>query len=83
MAAMELVVHIQDRESLAIALEQGVGAVAVPLPRDPDSQVWSELADWRAAARQHGPQVLSHLGLAGAGAGASRGGGYARRRGPA
>lgn len=51
---MELVVHIQDQESLAVACEQGAGAVAVPLPRDPDARVWSELTDWRAAARSHG-----------------------------
>ncbi len=51
---MELVVHIEDRESLAVACEQGVGAVAVPLPRDPEARVWSELADWRTAAQKHG-----------------------------
>jgi collagenase-like PrtC family protease len=51
---MELVVHIQDQESLAVACEQGAGAVAVSLPRDPDPQVWSELTDWRAAARERG-----------------------------
>ena len=51
---MELVVSIHNRESLATALDKGVGAVAVHLPRDPDSQVFSELADWRDAARQQG-----------------------------
>jgi collagenase-like PrtC family protease len=51
---MELVVSIQSRESLAIALDQGVGGVAVRLPRDPDFQVFSELADWRDAARRRG-----------------------------
>jgi collagenase-like PrtC family protease len=50
---MELVVSIQSRESLATALDRGVGGVAAPLPRNPDSQVFSELADWRDAARQH------------------------------
>ena len=42
---MELVVCIQNRESLATALDQGVGGVAAHLPRNPDSQVFSELAD--------------------------------------
>ena len=51
---MELVVSIQNRESLATALDRGVGGVAAHLPRNPDSQVFSELADWRDAARQHG-----------------------------
>ena len=51
---MELVVSIQNRESLATALNRGVGGVAAPLPRNPDSQAFSELADWREAARQHG-----------------------------
>lgn len=49
---MELVVSIQSRESLAAALDQGVGGVAARLPRNPDSQVLSELAHWRAAARE-------------------------------
>ena len=52
MEIMELVVCIQNRESLAIALDRGVGGVAARLPRNPDSQVFSELADWRDAARQ-------------------------------
>ena len=54
MAVMELVVSIQSRESLTTALDRGVGGVAAPFPRNPDSQVFSELADWRDAARQHG-----------------------------
>jgi len=54
MELMELVVSIQNRESLTTALDRGVGAVSTHLPRDPDSQVFSELADWRDAARQHG-----------------------------
>ncbi len=54
MAVMELVVSIQSRESLATALDRGVGAVSAPLPRDPDPQVFSELADWRGAARRQG-----------------------------
>ena len=49
---MELVVSISNRESLSTALDQGVGGVAAHLPRNPDSQVFSELADWREAARQ-------------------------------
>jgi collagenase-like PrtC family protease len=51
---MELVVHIHNPESLAIALDQGVGGVAACLPRHPDSRVWSQLTDWRNAARQRG-----------------------------
>ena len=51
---MELVVHIQDQAALAVACEQGAGAVAVSLPRDPDARVWSELTDWQAMAREHG-----------------------------
>jgi collagenase-like PrtC family protease len=51
---MELVVSIHRRESLTIALDRGVGGVAARLPRDPDSQVFSELADWRDAARRRG-----------------------------
>jgi collagenase-like PrtC family protease len=51
---MELVVSVQNRESLTTALDRGVGGVAAHLPRDPDSQVFAELADWREAARQHG-----------------------------
>ena len=54
MAVIELVVSIQSRESLASALDRGVGAVSAPLPRDPDPQVLSELADWRSAARRQG-----------------------------
>ena len=50
---MELVVSIQNRESLATALDKGVGGGGGPIcPRNPDSQVFSELADWRAAARE-------------------------------
>ena len=52
MEKMELVVSIHNRESLATALDKGVGGVAAHLPRNPDSQVFSELADWREAARQ-------------------------------
>ena len=52
MESMELVVSVHNRESLATALEKGVGGVAAHLPRNPDSQVFAELADWRAAARQ-------------------------------
>ena len=52
MESMELVVSIQNRESLATALDKGVGGVAAHLPRNPDSQVFSELADWRDAARE-------------------------------
>jgi collagenase-like PrtC family protease len=51
---MELVVHIQSRESLAVVQEQGAEAVAVRLPRNPEGRDWSELADWRARARKHG-----------------------------
>jgi collagenase-like PrtC family protease len=51
---MELVVHIQNQESLAVALEHGAGAIAVSLPRDPDAQAWSELAYWRAEVQNHG-----------------------------
>jgi collagenase-like PrtC family protease len=51
---MELVVHIQDQESLAVILEQDKAAVAVPLPRNPEAQVWSQLMDWRAAVQQRG-----------------------------
>ena len=51
---MELTVSIQSQESLAIALDRGAGGVAVPLPRNPDAQVFSELAAWRDAARQQG-----------------------------
>jgi collagenase-like PrtC family protease len=54
MAVMELVVSIQSRESLATALDRGVGAVSAPLPRNPDPQVFSELADWRGVARRQG-----------------------------
>ena len=54
MELMELMVSINNQETLAIALDRGVGGVAVRLPRDPDSQVFSELADWRDAARQQG-----------------------------
>jgi collagenase-like PrtC family protease len=53
MKKIELVVSIHSRESLAIALDKGVGGVAAQLPVNPDSQVFSELADWRAAAREH------------------------------
>jgi hypothetical protein len=51
---MQLIVHIQDPESLAAALDQGVGGVAARLPRHPDSRVWSQLKDWRDAARRRG-----------------------------
>ncbi|MFZ5447202.1 MAG: peptidase U32 family protein [Thermodesulfobacteriota bacterium] len=51
---MEFVVHIQDQESLAMVLEQGAGAVAVRLPRNPEAGAWSELSDWRGAAGQRG-----------------------------
>jgi collagenase-like PrtC family protease len=49
---MELVVSVHNRESITTALDKGVGGVAAHLPRNPDSQVFSELADWRDAARQ-------------------------------
>ena len=52
MKMMELVVSIQNRESLTTALDKGVGGVAAYVPRNPDSQVFSELADWRDAARE-------------------------------
>ncbi len=51
---MELVVHIQDQETLATALAQAVGGVAASLPRAPDSRAWPELQEWRAAARRRG-----------------------------
>jgi collagenase-like PrtC family protease len=51
---MEIVVSVHNRESLATALDQGVGGVAAHLPRNPDFQVFSELAAWRDAARQQG-----------------------------
>jgi collagenase-like PrtC family protease len=51
---MELVVQIQDSETLATVLDQRVGGVAANLPRHPDSQVWSELLEWRQAARRRG-----------------------------
>jgi collagenase-like PrtC family protease len=51
---MELTVTIQSQESLAIALDRGVGGVAARLPRNPDSRVFSELAAWRDAAREQG-----------------------------
>jgi collagenase-like PrtC family protease len=51
---MELVVYIQDPETLATVLDQRVGGVAARLPRHPDSRVWSELTDWRKAARRQG-----------------------------
>jgi collagenase-like PrtC family protease len=51
---MELVVYIQDSETLATVLDQRVGGVVANLPRNPDSQVWSELTDWREAARRRG-----------------------------
>jgi collagenase-like PrtC family protease len=54
MEKMELVVSIHHRESLAAALDRGVGAVSARLPRDPDSQALSELAAWRDAARRQG-----------------------------
>jgi collagenase-like PrtC family protease len=52
MKMMEIVVSIHNRESLTTALDKGVGGVAARLPRNPDSQVFAELADWRDAARQ-------------------------------
>jgi collagenase-like PrtC family protease len=51
---MELVVHFREPETLAAALDQGAGGVAVHLPRNPDGQVFSQLADWREAARRRG-----------------------------
>ena len=51
---MELVVHIQDPETLTTALDLRVGGVAVHLPRQPDAQVFSDLTDWRDAARRRG-----------------------------
>ena len=52
MHIMELVVSIQNRESLTTSLDKGVGGVAAHLPRNPDSQIFSILADWRAVARE-------------------------------
>ena len=49
---MELVVSVHNRESLSTALDKGAGGVAAHLPRNPDFQVFSALADWRAAARE-------------------------------
>lgn len=51
---MEIVVCIQNQDSLTTALDQGVGGVAARLPRNPDSQVFSKLAAWRDAARRRG-----------------------------
>jgi collagenase-like PrtC family protease len=51
---MELVVHFRDSETLATALEQRAGGVAVHLPRHPDGQIFSQLTDWREAARNRG-----------------------------
>jgi collagenase-like PrtC family protease len=51
---MELVIFIQDSETLATVLDQRVGGVAAILPRHPDSQVWAALTDWREAARRRG-----------------------------
>ena len=51
---MELIVNLQDHESLTTALQQDVGGVAVRVPESPDSPLWSELADWRTAADKHG-----------------------------
>jgi collagenase-like PrtC family protease len=55
---VELVVHIQDQETLAAALAQVVGGVAASLPRTPDSRVWRELREWRTAARSRGIKFL-------------------------
>jgi len=49
---MELIVHVRDPESLTAALDQGVDGVATRLPRHPDSRTWSQLQDWRNAARR-------------------------------
>jgi collagenase-like PrtC family protease len=51
---MELVVHFRDSETLAVALDQRVGGVEVHLPRNLNSQVFSDLTDWRDAARRRG-----------------------------
>ena len=51
---MELVVHFQDPETLTTALDLRVGGVAAHLPRQPDAQVFSDLTDWRDAARSRG-----------------------------
>jgi collagenase-like PrtC family protease len=51
---MELVVHFRDSETLATALDQRAGGVAFHLPRNPDGQVFSQLTDWREAARHRG-----------------------------
>lgn len=48
---MEIVVVIQERQSLAVAGEQGAQAVAVRLPRNPDARAWSELGEWQSAAQ--------------------------------
>ena len=52
MKLVELVVSVHNRESLATALDKKVGGVAAHLPRNPDSQVFSELSEWREAARR-------------------------------
>jgi collagenase-like PrtC family protease len=51
---MELIVHLQDHDSLTTALKQDVGGVAVRVPESPDSPRWSELAAWRVAAGKRG-----------------------------
>jgi collagenase-like PrtC family protease len=51
---MELVVHFRDSETLAAALDQRVDGVAVHLPRNPNGRAFSQLTDWRGAARRRG-----------------------------
>jgi collagenase-like PrtC family protease len=51
---MELILHLQDHDSLTTALKQGVSGVTVRVPESPDSPLWSQLAAWRAAAGKRG-----------------------------
>ncbi|MFA5112277.1 MAG: U32 family peptidase [Desulfobaccales bacterium] len=51
---MELILQISDQAALAIAIERQVGGVAIALPRQPASEFWVELKDWRSMARQQG-----------------------------
>jgi collagenase-like PrtC family protease len=51
---MELVVHIQDQDTLATALDHAVSGVAAPVPRDPEPAAWSNLSAWREEARRRG-----------------------------
>jgi collagenase-like PrtC family protease len=49
---MELIVQVHDEAALAAALDAGVAGVAVRLPRDADSEWWSEIRIWQTAARR-------------------------------